>query len=88
MAFTIEFLYENGEPIRTLDNEVLDEAKLESIMGLQIFDTIPLGSGSEKQNYMVLKINREVISAKLSGRSEDDMYLEFTVKAVSDKEKT
>jgi len=87
MAFTIEFLDENGEPVRAVDDEVVDEAKIKSIMELQMFDIIPLGTGSEKQNYMVLRVNREVISAKLSGRSEDDMRLEFTVKAVPDKGK-
>ncbi|MFC1929186.1 hypothetical protein ACFLXK_06325, partial [Chloroflexota bacterium] len=67
MAFTIEFLYENGEPVRALDNEVLDEEKIQAILKLKVNDIIPLGSGGEKQNYMVLKINRSFVSAQLSG---------------------
>ena len=51
MAVTIEFLYENGETVKALDDEVLDEAKARSIIKLKVFDTITLGSGSEKKNY-------------------------------------
>ena len=84
MAFTIEFLYENGEPVRALENEVLDEDKIKSIMKLEVHDIIPLGSGSEKQNYQVLKINHRFVSAQLSGQGEDNMHHEFIVKAISD----
>ncbi len=86
MAFTIEFLYENGEPVRALDNEVLDEGKIQSILKLRVNDIIPLGSGSERQNYIVLKINRSFISAQLSGQGEDNTHFNFIVKAISDKE--
>ena len=83
MAFTIEFLYENGEPVRALDNEVLDEEKIQSILKLKVNDIIPLGSGSEKQNYIVLKINRSFVSARLSGQGEDNTHFDFIVKAIS-----
>ncbi len=83
MAFTIEFLYENGEPVRALDNEVLDDDKIESILKLRVNDIIPLGSGSEKQNYMVLKIKRSFVSAQLSGQGEDKTHFDFIVKAIS-----
>ena len=84
MAFTIEFLYEDAEPVRALDNEVLDEDKIKSIMKLKVNDTIPLGSGSEKQNYKVLKINRRFVSAQLSGQGEDNTHFDFIVEAISD----
>jgi len=83
MAFTIEFLYEDGEPVRALDNEVLDEDKIKSIMKLKVNDTIPLGSGSEKQNYKVLKIHRRFVSAQLSGQGEDNTHFDFIVEAIS-----
>ncbi len=86
MAFTIEFLYEDGEPVKALDDEVLDEDKIKSIMKLKVNDTIPLGSGREKQNYKVLKINRRFVSAQLSGQGEDNTHFDFIVKAISDKE--
>ena len=86
MGFTIEFLYENGEPVKALDNEVLDKEKIQSILKLRVHDIIPLGSGSEKQNYMVLKINRKFVSAEYSGQGEDSTHFDFTVKAISDKE--
>ncbi len=85
MAFTIEFLYENGEPVRALDNEVLDEDKIKSILKLKVNDIIPLGSGSEKQNYIVIKINRSFVSARLSGQGEDNTHFDFIVKVISDK---
>ena len=88
MAFTIEFLYENGEPVRALDNEVLDEDKIKSILKLKVNDIIPLGSGSEKQNYMVLKINRSFVSAQLPSQGEDNTHFDFIVKAISTKSKT
>jgi len=84
MAFTIEFLYENGEPVRALDNEVLDEDKIKSIMKLKVNDTIPLGSGGEKQNYRVIKINRRFVSAQLSDQDEDKTHFDFIVEAISD----
>ena len=86
MAFTIEFLYENGEPVRALDNEVLDDDKIESILKLRVNDIIPLGSGGKKQNYIVLKINRSFVSAQLSDQGEDNTHFVFIVKAISDKE--
>ncbi|MBA7705939.1 hypothetical protein ES703_114781 [subsurface metagenome] len=86
MAFTIEFLYENGEPVRALDNEVLDEGKIQSILKLRVNDIIPLGSGSGRQNYIVVKINRSFVSAQLSGQGEDNTHFDFIVKAISDKE--
>ena len=86
MAFTIEFLYENEEPVRVLDNEVLDDDKIKSILKLRVNDIIPLGSGSEKQNYIVVKINRSFISAQLSGQGEDNTHFVFIVKAISDRE--
>ena len=86
MAFTIEFLYENGEPVRALDNEVLDEAKIRSIMNSHPGDIIPLGSGGEKKNYQVIKINHQIRSREISDSGEDEAYHEFIVKAVSDKE--
>lgn len=85
MGFTIEFLYENGEPVRALDNEVLDDDKIKSILKLRVNDIIPLGSGSEKQNYKVLRINRNFVSAQLSGQGEDNTHFDFIVKAVSGK---
>ena len=86
MAFTIEFLYENEEPVRVLDNEVLDDDKIKSILKLRVNDIIPLGSGSEKQNYIVVKINRSFVSAQLSGQGEDNTHFVFIVKAISDRE--
>ncbi len=80
MAVTIEFLYEDGEPVKALDDEVLDEAKIRSIMNSHPGDIIPLGSGSEKQNYMVLKITHRFISAQPSGQGEDNMHHEFIVR--------
>lgn len=85
MAFTIEFLYENGEPVGDLDNQVLDEDKVKSIMKLKVNDIIPLGSENEKHNYRVMKINRRFISAKLTGGDKDIMHFEFIVKAISSK---
>jgi hypothetical protein len=85
MAFTIEFLYEDGKPVKVLDDEVLDEDKIKAIMKLRVHDIIPLGSGSEKRNYRVIKISREVVSAQFSGQGEDKMHFEFTVKAIPDK---
>lgn len=84
MAFTIEFLYEDGEPVRALDNEVLDEDKIKSIMKLRVNDTISLGSGSEKKNYRVKKINRRFVSAQLSGQDEDNTHFNFIVEAIPD----
>ena len=85
MALTIEFLYEDGSPVKALDDEVLDEAKVNSIMKLQVFDTIALGSGGEKKNYQVLKIDHRFISAEMSGKGEDNMHHEYTVKVINDK---
>jgi hypothetical protein len=82
MAFTIGFLHENGEPVRALDNEMLDEDDIQSILKLTVNDIIPLRSGSDKQNYQVVKINRSFVSAHLSGQSEDNMHFEFIVKAI------
>lgn len=80
MPITIEFLYEDGKPVKALDNEVLDEDKIKSILKLRVHDIISLGSGSEKRDYMVLKINHRFISAQLSGQGEDGMYHEFIVR--------
>ncbi len=80
MPITIEFLYEDGKPVKALDNEVLDEDKIKSILKLRVHDIISLGSGSEKQNYMVLKITHRFISARLSGQGEDNMHHEFIVR--------
>lgn len=82
MAFTIEFLYENRERVLALDDEVLDEDKVKAILNLKVFDTITLGSGSEKQTLQVLKINHKFVSAKMSGKDEDDMHHEYIVKAI------
>ena len=82
MAFTIEFLYENGERVLALDDEVLDEDKVKAILNLKVFDTITLGSGTEKQTLQVLKINHNFVSAKMSGKDEDAMHHEYTVKAI------
>jgi len=84
MAFTIEFLYEDGEPVKALDDEVLDEDKVRSILKLRVHDVIPLGSGSEKRFYQVLKINHRFVSAQLSGQDEDSMHHDFIVKAIPD----
>ena len=65
---------------------MLDEEKIQSILKLKVNDIIPLGSGSEKQNYIVLKINRSFVSAQLSGQGEDNTHFDFIVKAISDKE--
>ncbi|MFC2058913.1 hypothetical protein ACFLTS_04640 [Chloroflexota bacterium] len=80
MALTIEFLYENGEPVKALDDEVLDEAKVRSILKLKVFDTITLGSEREKKNYLVLKIEHRFVSAEMSGKGEDNMHYQYTVK--------
>jgi hypothetical protein len=80
MAFTIEFLYEDdGElkAVRALDDEVLDEDKIRSIMKLRVFDTISLGSSSEKRTYQVEKINRKVLG--------NDMHFDFLVKEIPDE---
>ena len=83
MAFKIEFLYEDGEPVSTFDNKVLDMDKIMSFIKLQVHDIIPLGSGSEKQNYEVLKIDHDFVSAELSGQGEDGWHYKFIVKAIS-----
>lgn len=80
MPITIEFLYEDGKPVKALDNEVLDEDKIKSILKLRVHDIISLGSGSEKQDYMVLKINHRFISAQISGQGEDNLHHEFIVR--------
>ena len=85
MALTIEFLYEDGEPVKALDDEVLDEAKVSSIIKLQVFNTITLGRGSEKKNYLVLKIEHRFVSAEISGKGEDNIHHEYTVKVIDDK---
>ena len=81
MAFTIEFLYEDEgklKPVPALDNEVLDDIKIRSIMNLKVFDTIPLGSGSEKRTYQVKEIHH-----KAKG---DDMHHDFLVKEIPNEE--
>lgn len=81
MAFTIEFLYEDKgklKPVPVLDDEVLDDIKIRSIMNLKVFDTIPLGSGSEKRTYEVQKIHRKV--------QGNDMHFDFVVKKIPDAE--
>ncbi len=50
-----------------------------------MIDTIALGSGSEKKNYRVLKIDHRFISAEMSGKGEDNMHHEYTVKVINDK---
>jgi len=85
MALTIEFLYEDGRPVKALDDEVLDEAKVNYILKLRVFDTITLGSRSEKKNYQVLKIDHRFVSAEMSGKGEDNMHHEYTVKVINDK---
>gem|GEM_PF-1832323 len=81
MAFTIEFLYEDEgklKPVPALGDEVLDDIKIRSIMNLKVFDTIPLGSGSEKRTYEVQKIHRKV--------QGNDMHFDFVVKKIPDAE--
>ena len=81
MAFTIEFLYEDEgklRPVPALDDEVLDDIKIRSIMNLKVLDTIPLGSGSEKRTYEVQKIHRKV--------QGNDMHFDFVVKKIPDAE--
>ena len=80
MPITIEFLYEDGKPVKALDNEVLDEDKIKSILKLRVHDIISLGSGSEKQDYMVLKIRHNFVSAQLSAQGEDNLHYEFVVR--------
>ncbi len=82
MALTIEFLYEDGEPVKALDDEVLDEAKMRSIMNSHPGDIISLGSGGEKKNYQVIRINHQIRSREISDSGEDEAYHEFTVKVV------
>ena len=85
MAFTFEFIRENGELVKTFEGEQLDRPNIESIMELKVNDTITLGSGSEKKNYKVLRINRKAGSARLSGQSEDYKHIDFIVKAIPDR---
>jgi len=80
VALTIEFLYENGKPVKALDDEVLDENKIKSILKLRVYDIISLGSRSGRQDYIVLKIKHNFLSAKFSGLGEDNMHHEFTVR--------
>ena len=82
MAITIAFLYENGERVLALDDEVLDEDKVKAILNLHPFDTITLGKGSEKQTLQVIKIDPNFKSAKISDSGEDELHHEFTVKVV------
>ena len=86
MAFVIEFLYKNGELVKAFDSELLDKNKIESIMKLKEHDIIPLGKGSEKQNYKVLRINRNAGPARLSGQGDDYIHIDFIVEAIPDKE--
>ena len=60
--------------------------KIRSIMNSHPGDIIPLGSGGEKKNYQVIKINHQIRSREISDSGEDEAYYEFIVKAISDKE--
>ena len=82
MPITIEFLYENGERVLALDDEVLDDEKVNSILNLHPLDTITLGSGRAKQNLQVLKIDHKYRSGQISDSGEDELHHEFTVKVI------
>ncbi len=81
----IDGILEEADEIsgETADNEVLDADKIKSILKLKVYDVIPLGSGSEKQNFMVIEIKRSFVSAQLSGHGEDNTHFTFIVKANS-----
>ncbi len=81
MAIKFEFLYENREPVKQFDNEVLDEDKIRAIYCLKMNDIITLGNGSDKVELQVIKIKR-VFNAAETHQGEDSMYFEFTVKAL------
>ena len=82
MAFTIEFLYENGEPVKQLDDEVLDEDKVKEILRLRPVDTITLGREREKVNLRVVRIKHDYVDAEHSDTGEEKMHHKFTVEAI------
>jgi hypothetical protein len=84
MGVTIEFLYENMERVKQLDDEVLDEAKVKEIINLKPLDTITLGSGRDKVVLQVQKINHNFESAEISKSGEDNLHHEYIVKVVKD----
>ena len=85
MAFTIEFLYEDGEPVRAPDDAVLDEDSLRSILKLRVGDVFPLGSGDEIKTYKIIRIKRNMRSGQISDSGEDEMQFDFVVRVFPDK---
>jgi hypothetical protein len=81
MALKIEFLYEDGEPVKQLNNEVLDEDKIRAILRLNMYDTITSGYGSEKAAFQIIKIT-EYFNAAETPQGEDSMYFKIIVKTI------
>jgi hypothetical protein len=81
VTITAKFLYEDGKPVPGLNTAILDKNKINSIMALEMYDTISLGKGIEKQAFRVVKISRRFVSM-IFGAGKDNLHFDVVVRTI------